>query len=114
MTAWTALALVNPALNRSAFEAIYFEFRTIRPFELRRDRFEFRIIGRTECEIGGGRSRIAANATSCGSLLPDFVTREFPKSRQIGGATMLTSPIRSSSEELLSKTTPVAIVRISN
>ncbi|KQW84467.1 hypothetical protein ASD03_01520 [Ensifer sp. Root127] len=68
----------------------------MRPFELRTDRFEFRSIGWTEFEIGGGRSRIAANATSCGSLLPDFVTREFPKSRQIGGA-MLTSPIRSSS-----------------
>ncbi len=57
MTTRTALGLVNPAPNRSKFEAIYFEFRTIRPFDLRTDRFEFRSLGSTECEIGGGRSR---------------------------------------------------------
>ncbi|WP_208623365.1 hypothetical protein [Rhizobium laguerreae] len=50
-----------------------------RTFDFRTDRFEFRRIRGTEFEIGGGRSRIAVNATSCGSLRFRFHHARIPE-----------------------------------
>lgn len=53
--------------------------------------FEFRNVNNIEFEIGGGRSRIATSATSCGSLCLPFLHTRMPEFPPCGA--MLNSPI---------------------
>lgn len=93
----SAFAVENPADDRSKFGPFHTCDTSSNP-ELS-DRSNFEVIVSSFEVFDGARNRRQSvpdrdGATSCGCLLSDFITREFPTPRQIVGA-MLVSPIRS-------------------